>query len=100
MNNREKMIKYVAKVEEVMELLDALAPVIQREVDRRFGRKLRAARDDQERRNLRLLYTKQVGAENIWKQTYMGDRDLYIRLATMYGIAALVEQTEVRLEPF
>lgn len=92
MTNREDTLKYIAKVKEVTRLLTNLAPVIDREVDRRFGRKIQAARSTQEQDNLRRYYTVQVGRENIWKQTYLGDRDLYIRLATMHGIAALIEE--------
>lgn len=93
MTNREKMIKYLAKVEEVNDQLEVLAPVIQREAERRFGRKIQAARSTQERENLRQYYTVQVGRENIWKQTYLSNRDLYIRLTTMYASVALVQQT-------
>lgn len=92
MDHKERMRDNLAQVERMTRKLELLAPVIQREVQRRFGRKILSARTDQERDNLTQFYTKQVGGENIWKQTYLGDRDLYIKLATMHGIAALVEQ--------
>lgn len=93
MTHKDKMYKYLAKVEEVTEQLKSLTPVIWREVDRRYGRKIQAAKTEQERNNLRQFHYNEVGKENIWKQMYLDDRFLYISLATMHGIAALVEQT-------
>ena len=93
MDHAEEMRKYQKKVDQETSKLEALAPVIAREVERQYGHKLHRVKSAQERENLRRYYTIKVGRENIWKQTYIGDRDLYIRLATMHGIAALVEQT-------
>ena len=93
MDHAERMRDYLAQVERFTRKLESLAPVIAREVESQFGHKLLRAKSQQERDNLRKFYTIQVGRENVWKQSYISDRDLYIRLATMHGIAALVEQT-------
>lgn len=95
MDHKERMRDNLAQVERMTRKLETLAPVIVREVEKRFGRRIANAKTNQERDNLRQFYTVQVGGENIWKRTYLNDRDLHIRLATMHGIAALVEQTEV-----
>lgn len=100
MTDREEMLKYMAKVEVTTQQLESLAPIIAKEVEDQYGQKLRRASSAQERENLRRYFTIKVGRENIWKQTYLSDRDLYIRLATMHGIAALVEEAETTPEPF
>lgn len=95
MTNAELMRNCMFLVEQTTKKLDALVPIIANEVERRFGHKIARAGTEQERNNLRHFYTVQIGRENIWKQTYLSDRDLYLKLATMYGIAALVNQTSV-----
>lgn len=91
MTHVQKMRDYIALAESAMNKLRALTPVIQREMERRYGQKLKRARTKQEEDNLRRYYTREVSKENMWRQDYADDRDLYIRLATMYGIAAQVE---------
>lgn len=100
MDHAEQMRQYLDQVDMVTYQLAALAPVIEREVESQFGVKIRRAKTNQERENLRQFYRVQLGKENIWKQKHLSDRDLYIRLATMHGIAALVEQAEATQEPF
>lgn len=93
MTDKQDMLDYMAKVKEAMKDLATLGEVIGREVTRRFGRRIDHAPSVQERKNLRLLYTNQVASENLWHRKAKADRDLYISLATMHGIAALVELT-------
>lgn len=93
MTDAEQMRHYQYLAERATRQLETLAPVIANEVERRFGHKIFKAKREQERENLRQYYTMLVSRENIWRQTYLSDRDLYIRLATMYGIAALVNRT-------
>jgi hypothetical protein len=88
------MLDYLALAEDAMNKIRALAPVIAKELDRRHGRKIQTARTQQERDNLRQHYTVALNKENVWHNKYAGDRDLFISLATMYGIAALVEEAE------
>jgi hypothetical protein len=94
MNHQQKMAEYLDLVARTQEHLDAIKLVIRREVMRRYGRKILAARTKQEQDNLREHFTVAVTKENIWHRSYKGDRDFYISMATMHGIAALVERNQ------
>lgn len=87
MSHKQQMLDYMAKVKEAMDEITEINELIQREVTRRYGRRIDEALKPAERKNLRRFYTVQVTKENIWHAKAKGDRDLYIALATMHGIA-------------
>lgn len=95
MTNKDRHREHLARVREFVVLVDEIERVIDREVERAHGHRIRRERTDQEQQNLRQHYTRQIADGNQWLKRATGNRSCHIAMATMYGIAALVDETEV-----
>lgn len=94
MTNKQQMQAYMSKAAAAQKRIDDINIVVLAEVSRRYGNKIQRARTNQERDNLQEFYRQQVAAENIWLTNAKGDRGLYIQLAQMHGIAAMLDEVE------
>lgn len=94
MTNKQQMQAYMSKVKATQGTIESINKVVLSEVSRRHGSKIQRARTAQERDNLQEFYRQQVAAENMWLANAKGDRSLYIQLAQMHGIAAMLDEVE------
>lgn len=98
MTNKEKMRQHLAKVEEFVLLVDEIEKVIDREVEQAYGTRIRSLRTSQEQDNVRKRFTQGLADTNPWLKRATGNRGYHIAMATMYGIATLVDEQEVALD--
>lgn len=94
MTNKEQMQRYLKLVEGTSARLADINQVIHAEVTRRYGHRIEKGKTPQERKNLLKHFTIKVTRENQWHADVAGDRNLYIQLAQMYGIAAMLDEAE------